>query len=201
MSGVILLKNNDVYGRYKRYQQVRDAVWQTLIDYKVVDLPVSLYSICKMSEIKLIKNSVSHSLNENESGMSVFQHGIWYVIYDDSELKTRTRFTIAHELGHIFLGHEMKNGLYTRKNNMFKPTDETEADMFAARLLAPACVLWGINAQTAEQIASVCNISHEAAQIRAERMEILRKRGKFLTSPLEQQVYKQFENYIKNNRL
>lgn len=73
--------------------------------------------------------------------------------------------------------------------------------MFAARLLAPACVLWGINAQTAEQIATVCNISHEAAKIRAERMEVLRKRGKFLTSPLERQVYKQFENYIENNRL
>lgn len=195
------MKNNDVYGRYKRYQYVRDAVWQILIDFKVTDLPVSLYSICKEAGIKLLKNSISHSLNTDESGMSVFQNGIWYIIYDDSELQTRTRFTIAHELGHIFLGHEMKGGLYTRKSNIAKPTDETEADMFAARLLAPACVLWGINAQTAEQIAEICNISHEAATIRAERMEVLRKRGKFLLSPLEQQVYKQFGNYIQNNRL
>lgn len=53
----------------------------------------------------------------------------------------------------------------------------------------------------AEQIAAVCNISREAAQIRAERMEVLRKRGKFLTSPLERKVYQQFKNYIQNNRL
>lgn len=93
------------------------------------------------------------------------------------------------------------NGYYTRRENIVKSADETEADMFAARLLAPACVLWGINAQTAEQIATVCNISREAAKIRAERMEVLRKRGKFLTSPLERQVYQQFESYIQNNRL
>ncbi len=99
------------------------------------------------------------------------------------------------------MGHALKNGYYTRKENIVKPADETEADMFAARLLAPACVLWGINAVTPEQIATACDISRTAATYRAERMDLLRKRGKFLTSPLERQVYKQFEDYIKNNRL
>lgn len=198
---MVILKNLDVYGSYGRYKNVRDAAWQTLIDFKVSSLPVSLLSICTEIGISIIENRDVHELRQGESGVSIKQENRWYIIIEDAEIPQRQRFTIAHELGHILMGHEMKNGYYTRHDNILKPADETEADMFAARLLAPACVLWGINAQTAEQIASVCNISHEAAVIRAERLKVLRKRGKFLLSPLEQQVYKQFKSYIQNNKL
>lgn len=99
------------------------------------------------------------------------------------------------------MGHALKNGFYTRQSNLVKPADETDADMFAARLLAPACVLWGINAVTANQIAKVCDISLSSAIYRAERLNMLRKRGKFLISPLEKQVYEQFKDYIQNNRI
>ena len=199
---MIILKNNtDLYGFYCRYKNLRDAAWQTLIDFKVSSLPVSLLAICTEAGISIIENKHVNELRQGESGVSVKQNDKWYIIIEDTEILQRQRFTIAHELAHIFLGHKMYSGYYTRRENMVKSDDETEADMFAARLLAPACVLWGINAQTAEQIASVCNISHEAAKIRAERMEALRKRGKFLLSPLERQVYQQFESYIKNNRL
>ncbi len=198
---MIALKNIDVYGFYKRYKNARDAAWQTLIDFNVNSLPISLLSICTKIGISIIENKNVHELRQGESGVSVKQGDKWYIIVEDTEMLQRQRFTTAHELAHILLGHEMRNGYYTRRENIVKSADETEADMFAARLLAPACVLWGINAQTAEQIATVCNISREAAKIRAERMEVLRKRGKFLTSPLERQVYQQFESYIQNNRL
>lgn len=198
--GVICLENIDVYGFYGRYKYVRDAAWQTLIDSKVNSLPVPLMSICQDFGITLLDNNRAHELRPTESGISLKQNGKWYIIFDDTDTHGKQRFTVAHELGHILMGHELKNGYYTRKENLNKPTDETEADMFAARLLAPACVLWGIGATTAEQIAQVCDISLTAATFRAERMELLRKRNKFLTSPLERQVYKQFEDYIKNNR-
>lgn len=180
---------------------MRDAAWQTLIDFKVSSLPVPLISICKDLGITLLDNNRAHELRPTESGISLKQNGKWYIIFDDTDTRGKQRFTVAHELGHILMGHELKNGYYTRKENLNKPTDETEADMFAARLLAPACVLWGIGATTAEQIAKACDISLTAATLRSERMELLRKRNKFLTSPLERQVYSQFEGYIKNNRL
>ncbi len=198
---MIKLKNTDVYGFYGRYKNVRDVAWQTLIDFKVSSLPVSLLSICTEIGISIIENKDIHELRQGESGVSIKQENRWYIIIEDTEIPQRQRFTIAHELGHILIGHEMKNGYHTRSNNLSKPADETEADMFAARLLAPGCVLWGVNAHTAEQISAICGISHAAAAIRAERMKVLRKRRKFLLSPLEQQVYKQFENYIQNNRL
>lgn len=198
---MIDLKNTDVYGSYKRYQNARDAAWKALIDFHVCELPVSLSKICNALDITILDNKHAQELHPGENGIAIKQNDKWYIIFDDTDVYGKQRFTVAHELGHILLGHEMKNGYYTRRDNILKPADETEADMFAARLLAPACVLWGINAHTAEQISSVCGISHAAATIRAERMEVLRKRGKFLLSPLEQQVYKQFENYIQNNRL
>lgn len=198
---MISLKSIDVYGSYKRYQNARDAAWQALIDFNVRSLPVSLSEICHTLNILLLEDSQVHELRPSESGIAIKQYDNWYIIFDDTDIRGKKRFTIAHELGHILMGHALKNGYYTRKENIVKPTDETEADMFAARLLAPACVLWGINALTPEQIATVCDISKSAAFYRAERMDLLRKRGKFLTSPLERQVYKQFENYIQQNRL
>lgn len=197
---MIRLKNIDVYGFYARYKNARDAAWQALIDFKVCELPVSLSTICRELNISLLEDSQAHELRPTESGIALIQNGKWYIIFDDTDIRGKQRFTIAHELGHILMGHALRSGYYTRKSNIVKPSDETEADMFAARLLAPACVLWGINAVTAEQIATACDISHSAAAYRAERMDLLRRRGKFLTSPLERQVYKQFEIYIQNNR-
>lgn len=193
--------NIDVYGTYKQYQSARDAAWRALIDFQVCELPISLSKICKALNIAILDNKHTHALLPNENGIAVLQNEKWYIIFDETDIYGKQRFTVAHELGHILMGHAMKNGHYTRHENISKPADETKANIFASRLLAPACVLWGINAHTAEQISEVCRISHAAATIRAERMEVLRKRGKFLTSPLEQQVYKQFENYIRNNHL
>ncbi|MEG1551166.1 MAG: hypothetical protein RR355_02735, partial [Oscillospiraceae bacterium] len=73
---------------------------------------------------------------------------------------------------------------------------EIQADIFASRLLAPACVLWGLNLHTADEIMSACNISHSAAQIRAERMAILYSRNVFLQSDLEKKVYSNFSEFI-----
>ena len=113
----------------------------------------------------------------------------------------RKRFTVAHELGHIFLGHPLIAGYHARTTGENLPQTEKAANVFASRFLAPACVLWGLNAHTADEIARFCEISAEAAEIRAKRMAELYKRNMFLTSPLERRVYSQFEAFIEQNRL
>ena len=132
--------------------------------------------------------------------------------------RARIRFTIAHELGHLLLGHVDQAPAHTivtpvlfRKSEAELSPEEQAANIFASRLLAPACVLWGLGAQNAEQIAAVCDISQEAASYRMERLrklyrrndEFLQTRGHpcFLQSPLERRVYGQFEAYIQANRL
>lgn len=182
-----------IYGIYKG---VRDAAWQCLVDYSITDLPVDLVKIATAARISLYKNSDVCILKGNESGICLFQDDEWYLVYDDEMTVGGRRFTIAHEFGHIFLGHELMNGRHGRTFNTDKPQQESEADIFASRLLAPACVLWGLNIHTPEEIAEVCQISKAASKIRAECMTQLYKRDKFLTSPLERKVYEQFEEFI-----
>ncbi len=183
------------------YQDVRNVSWHCLINCRIDSLPIQISKVCKFYGGKVVNDSDVHLLTTNQSGRIISINQTFYVIVNDKESIQRIRFTIAHELGHYLLGHLSRPEnihILNRDITPIKPAQETEADMFAARLLAPACVLWGLNAQTAEQIASVCNISMTAAKYRAERMELLRKRNMFLTSHLERCVYGQFQEYINN---
>nr|DAJ16864.1 MAG TPA: IrrE protein [Caudovirales sp. ctMlE25] len=184
---------------YGRYKNIRNASWQALIDFQVSQLPVMLTDVAKQAGIKIIKNSDCWVLSNNQIGLSIYANNKWYIIYDDRNSKERCRFTIAHELGHIFLGHSVtNNGRFRTVGEIDKPEEEQAADMFAARLLAPACVLWGMELHSPKDIAQACNISYEAATYRAMRMEILYKRNMFLTSDLEKQVYSNFSEFINN---
>ena len=121
----------------------------------------------------------------------------------------RQRFTVAHELGHCLL--HKGNGLYNREPSENDNPVEQEANVFASRILAPACVLWGIGVTSAKQISDICNISTQSAEFRWERLQELYDReqqfilkyGKscFLQSPLERMVYNQFRDFIRKYSL
>lgn len=184
---------------YGIYKDVRDAAWKCLIDCKINQLPVNLKKITEHFNIKVVKNSSVNLLNPSENGVSILYAKECFVVIDDENTVQRCRFTIAHELGHILLGHPTRNGYHARTIDKDRPEIEREADVFASRLLAPACVLWGLNLHTSEEIAKVCNISITAAKIRAERMDMLYRRNKFLISPLERKLYEQFKGFIDDN--
>ena len=97
-----------------------------------------------------------------------------------------------HEIGHIVFGHA---------DGITNDVDEYTVERFAIDVLAPACVLWGLDLHSAEDIARVCNISITAARIRAKRMEVLYDRNMFLSHPLERQVFNQFKDFINRNKM
>ena len=166
-------------------------------------MPVKVLKVAAFYGIKVVKNSSIHLLDSEISGCTLLDSaGNWQIVYRDEEVRGRTRFTVAHELGHILLGHELapdKSGHFRTASDRREPA-ETQADEFAARLLAPACVLWGLECYEPEDIMRVCDISREAAQYRSERMKVLRDRGKFLTSPLERQVFEAFKPWIEQQK-
>lgn len=182
---------------YGKYKQARNASWQCLIDYNIDSLPVKVSQIAKQADITLLKNSAVNLLHQNESGTTLMQNDKLYIIYADEQSPQRCRFTIAHELGHIFLGH-----LFKENGNGFATTDDAEhsANVFARDLLAPACVLHELQALTSAAIANLCDISLEAATYRAERMAELERRNAFYLHPLERQVKEQFANFINKKK-
>ncbi len=185
---------------YGAYADVRDLAWRVLLDNNIRALPVNTVGIAGASGVSIIKNSEVDELKSTEVGASIYDGEKWYIVYDDTVSKELIRFTIAHELGHIFLGHPLKLGYHARTIDTDKPETEKQADMFAIRLLAPSCVIWGLGLHTTEEIQNYCNISYSAAKARASRMQVLYERNKFLSTELERKVYANFEEYINTHR-
>lgn len=182
---------------YRDYQNARDWVWHLLIKHRINSLPVRVSEICKREGIKIKLCDQGSSVD----GRSAVIFGVPYIYYNDKCSIGRQRFTVAHELGHIKLGHVGKYELLNREPCSQDNPIEQAANVFASRLLAPACVLWGCGVQSANDIVKLCDISKQSAEYRMERMRELYQRKKFLTSSLERQVYAQFENYISTHKL
>lgn len=182
---------------YKVYQYSRDATWKILLDCCVTELPVRALEICKALDISVRRLPSIDGLE----GRSLSLADQPVILLTEEASPERRRFTLAHELGHILLGHIGRLGVLNREPSAADDPIEQAANVFASRLLAPACVLWGCRVQSAAEIAELCNISQAAAGFRWERLKILYQRGKFLTSPLERQVYVQFQPYIEQHKI
>lgn len=183
--------------KYGTYTNTRNSAWQCLIDCNISELPIKPVKIAKLYNLQCKKadNKVLHG----DAGKIKKINGVATIIFNSENIPQRQRYTIMRELGHFVLGH-LGNEPLSRSESDCRPEEEQAADKFAINMLAPACVLWGLNLHTPEEIAKVCDISMQAATYRAERMKILYKRNKFFTEPIERDVYKQFKDFIKNNR-
>lgn len=194
---------------YRDYQNARDAAWRILLDCKIDCLPVDLNAICRKLKIRvlaygknlgMIERAELVPLVRHADGVTFYAQDMPIVLFDEAKPQPRARFTVAHELGHIVLGH-VRPGSVTAANREPQPGDspeETAANQFAARLLAPACVLWGLGVHTPEEIMELCWISRPAAEFRAQRMAELYRRDKFLTSAIERKVYRQFQPFMES---
>ena len=143
---------------YQSYQQARDAAWRTLISCKISSLPVDMRKICShlgyqlysyRSAEKTIRYFHLEEQCEISEGFIVCLKRKAYIFYDDTYSIGRQRFTVAHEVGHLVLGHVQAGG-YTTHN--ISEQMERQANQFAARLLAPACVLHAMGVTRAEEI-------------------------------------------------
>lgn len=204
-------KMNSSYGLYKN---VRNASWKFLIDFNICELPIDVFKICERLNIQIKSYEEFPEIFSiiGQQGRTVDEEGFcmlfdknWFIFYkNDYRSYANINFVILHELAHILLGHktrvESNNGkiLYANKKNINSQL-EKEADMFAIRIMSPACVLKELNLHTPEEIMEVCQLPYIYAEKRAQRIEELYKRNMFYKQPLEIKVREQFSPFV--NRL
>lgn len=217
------MKKSDFYDDYK---VARNKAWDTIIKYNISSLPVDMFDLCQRMKIHTAsytqakKTIITHDLHKytiENDGFAARINGHYIIFYDDEIVPhTRLRFTLGHEVGHIVIGHLLKESVCCRnsvtlwnKGEGKEPNPlETAANIFASRLLAPACVLRALNIHDAKEIASLCGLSMTASEIRAKRMEALYKRecelldshkkSCFGLSINERMVLNQFRDFIHN---
>lgn len=184
-------------------QRIKSAVLDTLQDYnQPLSLPLPIKTITKhFKNIRLIP----YSKQMKRRGLSYEEmldftgtddactdydakSGLYIIYYNDcdpSRTDTRRyRWNIAHELGHVRLGHHKNNPdsrLYRNRlsESVYKAL-EAEADMFAAYILVPHIVLNCLEVTEDFEIAQLCQISDTASLYRANDIKLWKKRGKVL---------------------
>lgn len=126
-----------MYLEPSRYDQIELQVIGLFSKVKVDRFPINCFDLCKQLGIRVIpyselkETTVSAFGKEIKDGLCIkreISSGVfeWTIYYNDLMPERRIRFTIMHELGHIWLDHTEHSELA-----------EAEANFFAKYSLAP----------------------------------------------------------------
>jgi len=111
----------------------RNIARRLLKDAKAKDVPISLYKIIEYLKPEHELEVVRFPL-ESVDGILVVVEDQPTIGFNPSMAWVRRRFTIAHEIGHLLLGH-------TCTDPDLDNDPEAEANQFAAELLMPLAIL------------------------------------------------------------
>lgn len=170
--------------RQPRYYMSEKSAYETLNRLSLSSLPIDLKKVAKglqspviiktytwLSRIQSLSRAQIEGMWSSKEGFTQYDPSTdSYVIYlnDNERNRSRLRWTLAHEIGHIVLGH-----LATIRDNEINLIDdpedtysafELEAHCFARCLLAPPNILFasGIE-ESINSIMEACDISFSAA--------------------------------------
>lgn len=148
------------------YRQATNAAYDLITQQPTLELPISLNSILHQNHSTIRLSTYSQtaarfSLTVNEyKNIVPSEYGFTkrtgeksYILYNDEKGYLTNRFTIAHEIGHIVLGHRIDNSVARR-----------EANCFARNLLCPAPLVEFLNVNTIDDYMNYFHISDVMAE-------------------------------------
>lgn len=204
---------------YRLYREARDTAWRALLRLPEKRLPVDAEALARQIGVEChpfpdpaAEPRLSALVARVGRGRcaSLRLRGTWHIFLREDALSDAERsFAIAHELGHLLLGHGTRvvspgvRAFVSRENEgdlMEEPEslEDYAADIFAIRLLAPACVLHELHAEQSGDIMALCGLPPKAAALRAERMQLLNERNAYFSHPLERQVRDAFLPFLRS---
>ena len=163
-----------------RWMTAKRTAYQTLIENEIFHFPVNVektirdngYLLTGLQEAAAMANITPAEYKDMAMGDGdgvTFYHGqrdLYRVVYKENKT-ARTRFTLAHELGHIKLKHlEENESLHYGRNDRKEKALETEADVFAGRFLAPFTVMHLHSINSVEDVMKFFGLSYEAANVK-----------------------------------
>ena len=195
-----------------RYVTITRKAYQLLAELEVSRFPVdpfeiidcldSLYleSWSELKEVTGVTDPFGLKARKLDAETNVKRGvGEYLIVYDDTiGYLPRIRFTLAHEIGHIIMGHFTefeKTSLREGLTHAEKMVLEREADAFAAELLAPRTILRRFPGMKNDPtwLKQTCYLSEQAADIRAQEL----KRVDFSYYRHEDQLHRNFYNYLE----
>lgn len=205
---------------YRDYQDARDTAWRALLDLPEKKLPADVDALAKRLGVEIHpfpgkEQERLYSLVRRAAEgpcVSLRIRRSWHIFILPKALdENQRRFAIAHELGHLLLGHQTETlapgvRCFAARENAGDVMEDTQeldtytADLFAVRLLAPACLLHELHVDSSGGIISLCGLPPHAAAIRAERMELLNERDVYYTHILETKVRNAFLPWLNSRR-
>jgi Zn-dependent peptidase ImmA (M78 family) len=201
---------------YDNYENARNAAWTVILDCELSELPIDLKSVTKTLDIRVMsyddgKKIISPLINCERllktDGFSIVINNIKAIYYNDGIHSIgQRRFTIAHEIGHLVLGHntqgniKFRYSLFNSENAGTAHPCEIVANVFARNLLMPTVILKEIGLHTPREIMQACNVSYRSASVCAKRMRVLCKHNEWKTTPLEMKIRNRFMPFIERFR-
>lgn len=197
-----------------RYATITRKAYQLLAELEIAKFPVDPFEIINQLDSLYLAAWTELKENTSDSDPLLLKvrkldaetivkrgSGEYLIVYDDTiGYLPRIRFTLAHEIGHIVMGHFTefeKTSLREGVAPAEKIVLEREADAFAAELLAPRTILQrfpGIKNDPA-WLQQTCFLSEQAADIRAKEL----KRVDFGYYKHEDRLHRNFYNYLEKS--
>ena len=166
-----------MYLQPERYEELNEEAVNLAEDYGLSSYPVDVFGLAgKMgivlrsyASIPLAMRLELASVSKDAFTISPGEYEIdtTFICFNQNVSRGRLRQSIAHEIAHIWLEHPSDEEPY-----------ETEAEYFAAYLLAPIPVILSRGLTEVSCVQSAFGISAEAARIALERSRNRRRCGK-----------------------
>jgi Zn-dependent peptidase ImmA (M78 family) len=157
----------------KRYEELKQEVSNLLETYCVEYYPLSMLELALCMKIPVKSYSVlgpeTKLLGKLQSAdaFTIWIENEPQILFNEQNSKNRCRFSLAHELAHIWLEHTEDNEV-----------NESEANFFAGYLLAPVPLINHYGIDDPYEVSNIFRISFEAslnALSRAEKRRHSRK--------------------------
>lgn len=174
--------------KYARYSYCTQKACEFLEQYKIKTFPIDPFEIIQTEKYGLMKYSelmqdYHCSLDKvctclrSSDGKTILESQYYSIAYNDFKTDTRIRFTLMHELGHIYLNHlvdfektemlrdgKLSSGLTKQEYKVL----ESEANAFARNVLSPVSMFLTLKDKSIKNVSRTFGISPSASETRID---------------------------------